>query len=123
MHGVIMFGFFSNFTIFCYRLQIHLTCMKKTQYQFSFVHFVLDDPVVNDCIFNYLYELNLQVNMHADNSSTKNIPSTVAFFVFISEDQLICVNSFSFSITDSLTRLNKLEIYIGSRFIPAVTNF
>ena len=23
----------------------YLTCMKKTQYQFSFVHFVLDDPV------------------------------------------------------------------------------
>ena len=23
----------------------NLTCMKKTQYQFSFVHFVVDDPV------------------------------------------------------------------------------
>ena len=78
MHGVIMFVFCSTFTIFCYRLKIHLTifftgerktqkliavpkiilsqdlkttfkqnltCMKKTQYQLSFVHFEVDDPV------------------------------------------------------------------------------
>ena len=55
--------------------KLNLTCMKKTQKQFSFIHFVVDDPVVDvlPCAFYFVSWIRLHSGLSAS-LSEQSIP-------------------------------------------------